>query len=215
MMTMTKRVLITALTAVAATTISVPSAQATTQSNSVEKESTVSSPLPVEEAGETRIEYRSPQDKEAFEKFGKYISYDDAGIATANIPEDQRAANPDLVGRIDEFVSLSNSAVDPEGYPRIVTYGNETKVDNLGPIQKVYLSHDLISKVNKVIGAGGGVAGVAAVLASEAIAGPAGWVAAGLTALAAAGNLCDWNDQGIIIWQAPIPGAPPVCTPQK
>lgn len=199
----------------AAGVVAVPSAQAVPMDDFAKTKPVASSPVQVEESGETRVEYRSPQDREAFEKFGEYISYDENGIGTARIPKTQRDAFPDLAGRIDEFLEISNATVDPEGHPRFVTYGNETKVDNWGPVTKVYLSHDVISKVNKVIGAGGGVAAVIAVLPEELAAGPAGWVAAGLTVLVAAGNLCDWNDQGIIIWRAPIPNTPPVCTPQK
>lgn len=168
----------------------------------------------VQNGGKTSIEYRSEKDRAAFEKFGRYIHATDDGNISENIPEKERQADKDAASRIDEFVHIANAKQGKGEALPVTTYGNETKIDNWGPIVKVYISHALLSKVNKVLGAGGGVAGVSALLVSEGLAGPAGWVAAGLTALVAAGNLCDWNDQGIVIWK--VPGvAVPACVPQK
>lgn len=190
-----------------------PSSTSNKQDTSLErKDAPKKTTTPREE--KTHIEYRSEADRLAFEKLGQYIHTSEDGTVSAIIPEGVRRNNNDDVKRVDEFVEIVNMAHDDGKTPTITTYGNETKIEGWGPIQRVYISHDTLSKVNKVLGAGGGVAGVAAILASEAIAGPAGGVAAGLTALIAAGNLCDWNDHGIIIWKVPrLPT--PACTPQK
>lgn len=196
--------------AVACTFIFAPAAQAAPANNSAKPTNSAAS----SHDEKTRIEYRSEADRLAFEKLGRYIHTSDDGTVSENIPDVERRANKDAAARIDEFISIANASQANGETPPITTYGNETKIDGWGPVERVYISHDALSKVSKVVGAGGGIAGVAAVLASEGIAGPAGWVAAGLTALAAAGNLCDWNDQGIIIWR--VPGLPvPACTPQK
>ncbi len=174
--------------------------------------------LPVEESDSSYVEYRSEADRDAFEKLGRYIKYDDKGIATAEIPEDVRAANRDGSSRIDEFIQQNNSAVDPAGHPTFTTYGNETKISHWGPITKVYLSHNVVSKAIKVLTAGGAASAVTKEIIAEGVAASvAGWVAVGLAALVGAGALCDWNDQGIIIWQNPIPTVQPrfLCTPQS
>ncbi|MDK7139157.1 hypothetical protein QP414_07530 [Corynebacterium simulans] len=176
------------------------------------------SKLPVEESDKTYVEYRSEADREAFEKLGQYIEYDEKGLATAVIPADVRSANKDGATRIDEFIQQNNSAVDPAGHPTFTTYGNETKVSHWGPVVKVYLSHNVVSKATKIFTAGGAAGAVTKEIIAEGLAASvAGWVAVGLGALVAAGALCDWNDQGIILWQNPVPGMNPpyVCTPQK
>lgn len=201
-----------ALAALVASTVALaPTAQAAPSENHTEPSAADTA---ARQDGKTHIEYRSEADRLAFEKLGQYIQTSDDGTVSENIPDNVRHSHKDAADRIDEFVNAANAAHADGKNPPVTTYGNETKIDGWGPIQRIYISHDALSKVTKVVGAGGGAAGIAAVLASEGIAGPAGWVAAGLTALAAAGSLCDWNDQGIIIWQ--IPGAPlPACTPQK
>lgn len=76
----------------------------------------------------------------------------------------------------------------------------------------------MVSKATKIFTAGGAAGAVTKEIIAEGLAASvAGWVAVGLGALVAAGALCDWNDQGIILWQNPVPGMNPpyVCTPQK
>ncbi|KAB3522764.1 hypothetical protein GC425_04715 [Corynebacterium sp. zg254] len=164
--------------------------------------------------GTTRIEYRSEEDRLAFEKLGRYIKVSEDGTVSAHIPSNVRHSNEDAADRIDEFVAIANGVSTSDDTPTITTYGNETKIDRWGPIEKVYISHDVLSKVNKLVTAGADVAGITSLLVAEGLSGPIGWVAAGVMALAGAGSLCDWNDQGIIIWQ--VPGVPvPACTPQK
>ena len=201
----------TASVLLASTAVFAPAANAATSDTAAEMSTTATSS---QSDGKTHVEYRSTADRAAFDKFGQYIHVSKDGTIAETIPKNERRNDPDAAKRIDEFVSLANNADANRKNPPITAYGNETKVSGWGPIQRVYISHTLLSKATKVLSAGGGAAGIVALLAAEGISGPAGWVAAGLTALVGAGNLCDWNDQGIIIWQ--VPGLPvPACTPQS
>ena len=164
--------------------------------------------------GKSRIEYRSAKDREAFEKFGRYIKVSTDGTLSEEIPASQRKNDRDAAKRIDEFVEIANQKHSGGKSSPITFYGNETKIDHWGPIQKVYLSHDVVNKATKLAGLADGASAIAGMLVAEGLTGLPGWIVAGLTALIAAGNVCDWNDQGIIIWQ--VPGVPvPECTPQK
>lgn len=192
-----------------------PAANATVPENHREPSA---SDATAQQDGNTHIEYRSEEDRLAFEKLGKFIHTSDNGTVTETIPGSVRRSHRDASKRIEEFVNVANMAQAEGKNIPVTTYGNENKVDGWGPIQKVYISHDTLNKILKIIGAGGGAAAVTEKIAAELViaglSGPAGWVAVGLAALFGAGVLCDWNDQGIIIWK--IPGAPlPGCIPQK